>query len=72
MMTKIVVGCNYHTTWQSDRAMRFVLDAVKGERARLKTRRTRRVFWTNVKDLIFIESKYNIIKADKLSKTNHR
>jgi K+-sensing histidine kinase KdpD len=25
----IKIGCNYHTTWQSDRAMRFILVEIK-------------------------------------------
>jgi hypothetical protein len=63
---KVVVGCNYHTTWQSHKAMRFVLAEVKGERARLVTRTTKREFWTDIKDLIFIPSKHNYKKAIKL------
>lgn len=64
----IVIGCNYHTTWQSDPQMRFVLDAVKGDKARLKTRKTRKSFWTDVKDLVFIQSSYNREKAKNLIK----
>ena len=63
----IVIGCNYHTKWQRDRSMRFVLAEVKGSKARLKTRNTRKDFWTNLSDLIFIESDYNKKKAEKLS-----
>ncbi len=68
---QIVVGCNYHTTWQSHRSMRFVLTEIKGSKAKLETRRTRKTFWTDVSDLIFISSKYNkqkrrdILKAMK-------
>lgn len=68
-MTRIVVGCNYHTTWQSDKGMRFVLVEVKGDRARLKTRRTHKNFWTNVKDLIFIETKHNKDKAERIEQS---
>lgn len=65
----IVIGCNYHTTWQSHRAMRFVLIEVRGDRARLSSRNTKKTFWTDVKDLIFITSDHNIRKAkDKISK----
>jgi len=64
----IVVGCNYHTTWQSDPRMRFVLVEVKDNKAKLKTRRTRKEFWTDVKDLIFIKSNYNKNKAISLTK----
>jgi len=61
--TKIFIGCNYHTTWQSDPRMRFVLISVNGTKAKLSTRRTKRTFETNVSDLIFIESSYNKNKA---------
>jgi hypothetical protein len=67
---KIVIGCNYHTTWQRNKAMRFVLAEVKGDKARLKTRNTRKDFWTNVSDLIFIESDYNKRKAESLLSIN--
>jgi hypothetical protein len=64
---KIIVGCNYHTTWQKHKSMRFVLVEIKGEKARLQTRNTNKDFWTNIKDLIFIETKYNKQKAIKLT-----
>ena len=64
---RVVVGCNYHTKWQRDKAMRFVLAEIKGDKARLQTRNTRKDFWTNISDLIFIESDYNKKKADILS-----
>lgn len=66
MSTKLVIGCNYHTTWQKQKSMRFVLVEVKGSRARLKTRRTGKDFWTNISDLIFIETDYNKAKAERL------
>lgn len=59
----IVVGCNYHTKWQKDKGMRFVLKSVDGDKARLITRRTNKDFQTNVSDLIFIMTGYNIDKA---------
>lgn len=62
----IQVGCNYHTTWQSDKRMRFVLKEVKDGKARLATRTTRKDFWCNVSDLIFIETGYNKGKAKQL------
>ena len=64
-MTKIAIGCNYHTTWQSKKAMRFVLKEIKEDKARLATRTTGKDFWTNVSDLIFIESDHNINKANQ-------
>ena len=64
----IVVGCNYHTTWQSDPQMRFVLGETKDGKARLYTRKTRKSFWTNLEDLIFIHSSYNRQKAKDILK----
>lgn len=58
-MVSLVIGCNYHTRWQRHKAMRFVLCEVKGDRARLKTRRTGKEFWTDCNDLIFIASEGN-------------
>lgn len=69
-MSEILVnGCNYHTSWQSHKSMRFVLhsfDKVKGV-ATLKTRGTRRIFKTKISDLIFIQTGYNRSKAIELS-----
>lgn len=65
--TKLIVGCNYHTTWQKNKSMRFVLVEIKGLRVRLQTRNTHKDFWTNTRDLIFIETRHNKQKADKLS-----
>lgn len=67
MENKLTIGCNYHTKWQSNKAMRFVLTEVKGNKALLKTRTTNKQFWTNVSDLIFIETKYNREKQAKLN-----
>jgi hypothetical protein len=64
----LVIGCNYHTKWQKSKGMRFVLAEIKGDRARLETRNTNKNFWTNVSDLIFIETGHNFKKASKLSK----
>ncbi len=63
---ELVIGCNYHTTWQSNKAMRFILKEINGNRVRLITRNTKKDFWTNVSDLIFIETDHNINKAKKL------
>ncbi len=67
---KIVIGCNYHTTWQRNTGMRFVLIGIKDNKALLMTRRTNRKFYTNISDLIFIESEYNKNKAKKLQNGN--
>lgn len=66
MENKLVIGCNYHTKWQSDKRMRFILAEIKGDKARLKTRNTRKDFWTNVSDLIFITTNHNKQKANQL------
>ena len=63
----IQVGCNYHTKWQSNKSMRFVLKEIKGDKARLITRNSRKDFWTNISDLIFIKTKYNYSKYAKLT-----
>jgi hypothetical protein len=47
--------------------MRFVLKEVKGNQARLITRQTNKDFWTNISDLIFIETKFNKEKAKRLT-----
>jgi hypothetical protein len=64
--SKIVIGCNYHTTWQTHKKMRFVLVEVAGAKARLRTRNTLKDFWTNLDDLIFIETGHNRGKASEL------
>lgn len=56
---RLVIGCNYHTTWQSHKAMRFVLKEIKNNKARLITTKTNKDFWCNIEDLIFINSNYN-------------
>lgn len=60
---KLVIGCNYHTTWQSHKAMRFVLKEINGDRVRLVTRNSKKDFWTDAKDLVFIDTRYNIEKS---------
>lgn len=67
----LIIGCNYHTTWQNHPGMRFILKEIKGTKARLLTRRTNKDFWTNVDDLVFIESGHNKHKAKRLSKTDN-
>jgi hypothetical protein len=66
MSKPIIIGCNYHTTWQANKSMRFVLAEIKGPQARLTTRVTKKDFWTSIESLIFITSKHNIEKAIKL------
>ena len=63
---KLIIGCNYHTKWQSNPAMRFILKEIKGDKARLATRVSKKDFWTDVSDLIFIETSYNKNKAERL------
>ena len=66
----LVIGCNYHTTWQKNPGMRFVLTSISedGMTATLETRKTNKKFKTKVVDLIFINTSYNIEKAKKLTK----
>ncbi len=66
----IIVGRNYHTKWQRNKGMRFVLYEVNGSKARLKTRCTNKDFWTNTEDLIFIRTNYNMQKAIRI--LNHK
>ena len=68
----IIVGCNYHTTWQSHKAMRFKLVCTLNNRAHLKTTRTNKDFWTDVSDLIFITSTHNIQKARRIYENRRR
>lgn len=65
----IVLGCNYHTTWQSRSGMRFVLKSVNMQNgtAVMITRRTKKQFTTNINDLIFIDSSTNRDKRDRLA-----
>ena len=63
----IIIGCNYHTTWQTHRNMRFILTGVDGLKARLQTRNTKKDFYTDIDSLVFIESNYNIEKAKELT-----
>lgn len=65
--SSIVIGCNYHTKWQTKPQMRFVLEYVFEDRAKISTKTTGKCFWTNISDLIFILSDHNIKKAIKLS-----
>lgn len=71
-VNSIVIGCNYHTKWQSNKDMRFVLIDVIGNKARLQTRRTKKDFWTNVSDLIFIMSDHNLNKAVNILVNTHK
>lgn len=64
----IVVGCNYHTTWQQYPGMRFVLLDFKDNQALLYTRTTKKKFWTKLDNLKFIMSDHNINKAKRIIK----
>lgn len=71
-MERIVVGCNYHVKWQSNKAMRFVLGAVENGYAMLYTRKSNKCIWTKLSDLIFIETDYNIAKANRLEEREQK
>ena len=62
----LCIGCNYHLKWQDNKSMRFVLwDIIYKDgkpRAVMQTRRTNKRFTTDIEDLIFIPSKYNLEK----------
>jgi len=64
---RLVNGCNYHTTWQSNPSMRFRLKSVSEDKKTcvLVTNRTNKRFTTKVSDLIFINSAHNKAKADR-------
>ena len=62
----LVPGCNYHTTWQSHKSMRFVLESVSGNWAVMYTRTTGKKFKVKTEDLIFIMSRHNMQKAKLL------
>ena len=62
----IISGCNYHTTWQKDKGMRFVLTSIQGSQVLLRTRRTKKEFWTSKSSLIFITTTHNIKKAKEI------
>lgn len=67
----LIVGCSYHTKWQKEKSMRFVLVEIREDKARLITRTTKKDFWTSTKDLIFIKTTHNMLKADRLYKQLH-
>lgn len=67
---KLVIGCNYHTKWQSNKAMRFVLKEIIGDEAILYTRGTNKTFKTNINDLIFIDTNFNNQKARSINREN--
>jgi hypothetical protein len=62
----IIIGCNYHLKWQSNKRMRFVLTNTNEKYALMETRITKSKFWTKKEDLIFIMSDHNIHKAKKI------
>lgn len=70
MENPLIIGCNYHTIWQSNKQMRFVLAEICNDKVRLITRTTKKSFWTDKSDLIFIRTKHNINKAKKLGYEN--
>jgi hypothetical protein len=64
--SSIVIGCNYHTKWQSDRRMRFILKSVSGDQVVLTTRWGKKDIPAKVSDLIFIMSCHNKNKAHRI------
>ena len=62
----LVIGANYHTTWQTHKGMRFVLHEINGNKVMLKTRTTNKCFECNSNDLLLITSSYNLSKIKRL------
>ena len=62
----LVIGANYHTTWQTYKGMRFVLHEIDGNNVKLKTRTTNKCFNCNANDLLLITSSYNLSKIKRL------
>lgn len=61
-LNPIQEGCNYHTTWQRNPAMRFVLSKVENPWVTLRTRTTGKIFTTSIQDLKFIHTQHNYSK----------
>lgn len=68
----LVLGCNYHTVWQSHKQMRFVLESITNGTATLSTRTTKKEFITHIDSLIFITSNHNKRKAADYLGVNYR
>lgn len=64
--TILVLGCVYYTTWQNSKTFNFMLIEVKGKKAMLKSTLSGKEFWTNLDDLILVESAENLMNVDKL------
>lgn len=64
----LVIGCNYHTTWQSSPSMRFLLLDIYADKGKalLGTRNTNKTFPTGLDELVFINTKVNLEKASDL------
>lgn len=72
-MTKLIIGCAYHTTWQSNKGYCFILSDIKDGKALLRTKNIKKQpFWTDVSSLIFIETPHNLHKAKSLTAERHK
>lgn len=58
----LIVGCNYHTTWQSNKRMRFTLKSVMGDKCILNSNNSGN-FESQTNSLRFIMSEHNKQKA---------
>ena len=47
----LVVGRNYHTTWQTAKGMRFILKQLSGSKALLGTMYNSKTYWVDVDQL---------------------
>lgn len=61
-MAKLVIGRNYHTTWQNNKFMIFVLKELYRDKALLVTKTTGKRFWTKRSNLIATDANYNLNK----------
>jgi hypothetical protein len=61
----LIVGCSYHIPHQIHKNTTFLLDEIDGDRAKLKPKISTIPIWVNVDDLIFINTKFNRMKANK-------
>jgi len=72
-MPELIIGCAYHTVWQSNKGYQFILAEVKGEKALLRTKNIKKEpFWTNASDLIFINTPHDLHKAKQLTAERHK
>lgn len=67
-----ILDCRYHTTWQSEPSMSWLLRDIKGKRALLEADRKKKTdtarqkrFWTDVDSLIWCNTPINNARAKR-------